>query len=133
MMDSEFDVEPVALSPEQVALMQEGLRPLVRLRQIAQDIQYAIAEDDMELASLAAELLPAVTEWWSQSLSTLPVGAGDAADLALETRRILGDCELKMEVAMKRTAQELRHLKRSRAMLEAQPVLPAVRRVDTLG
>ena len=119
------------LSSEEVVILQEGLRPLVRLRQVAHDIQRAIAEDDLELAALAAELLPAVTEWWQQSHATLPVSAGDAADLALETRRLLSDCQTQMELAMKRTARELRHLKKSKAMLEMQFVrAPGVRGLD---
>ncbi len=132
-MMSEFDSRGLPPTPEEIELLQEGLRPLIRLRQIAQDIQQALAENDLEVASLASELLPAVTEWWQASLATLPVSPGDAADLALETRRLLFECEAQMEGMMKKTASELRHLKQSQALLQARPPLMSSLFLDRAG
>ena len=91
--------------------------PLLRLRQLAQEIRAAIDRNDLEVICQAASLLPSALVRWNDLYPTLPVGAGDAAQIALDTLNLLNECETVLTQAMQRVREEMRYLNQGKKML----------------
>lgn len=95
--------------PEEIA----ALRPLQRLRQLAKELQAALADDDMELMVQATNLLaPTLAD--CQKVPSTFLSAGEAAEIALETRHILSECESTLMQAMAHIHAEIGRLQKGR-------------------
>lgn len=109
------------------------LRPLQRLRELARDLEAGIARDDMTLVTQAAGLLGAAVAECQRACETWPVTAGEAAELALETRSILNRCEAMLMQAMSHVGAEIRRLQQGKRVFAAVRTPTATRsdRLDT--
>ncbi|HLK61553.1 MAG TPA: hypothetical protein VKU00_33705 [Chthonomonadaceae bacterium] len=105
------DFSPHALCDE------SAFEPLLRLRQLAREIRAAITRNDLVIVSQAAGLLPSALARWNAVYPTLPVGAGDAAQIALETRNLLHECEVALTQAMLQVREEMRHRHKGKKLL----------------
>lgn len=131
----EGNARPAASSPAIAPASAEALRPLRRLRQLASEIQAALERNDLGVVIMAADLLPCVLAEWQEAQAGLPLEAGEAAQVALETHRLLTRCEATLTEAMGQVSEELRRLqrgKRSLAILRERHAGAAKgRRIDT--
>jgi len=91
--------------------------PLLRLRQLAWEIRAAIARNDIEIVCQAAGLLPSALARWNALYPTLPVGAGAAAQIALDTRNLLNECEGALTQAMQKAQEAMRRRHRGKKLL----------------
>jgi len=89
----------------------EALRPLLRLHQIAMDIRNAITREDYDVMRKAARLLPSALANWEEVYNALPISPGESVQIAIDTQRILSDCEVLLTKAMGRVAREMRRLR----------------------
>jgi hypothetical protein len=115
----EFTPKPEPASAPLDAAVAEELRPLLRLRQLAREIDAALANNDMEIVSRAAALLAPTLAHWKEVQPHLTVGAGEAVQIALETRNLLDKCEAALAQAMLRIRAEMRRLQRGRRAIKA--------------
>lgn len=131
----ERKMEAAAPAPALAADSAQALRPLRRLRQLASEIQAALECNDLGVVIVAADLLPFVLADWQETQAGLSLEAGEAAQVALETHRLLTRCEAILTEAMRQVAEELRRLqrgKRSLAILRERHAGAAKgRRIDT--
>lgn len=104
-----------------------ALRPLRRMRQLAGEIQTAVARGDMDIMSKAAALLAPSLAQWAQTRAG--VAPDDATMLRLwrETQQALADCEQAVSLAMlpvqarsSETRQHQNRLKQMRVQRQAQ-------------
>jgi hypothetical protein len=90
-----------------------ALRPLQRLRQLAKELQAALADDDMELMVQATNLLaPTLAD--CQTVAVGFLSASEAAEIALETRSLLNECETTLIQAMAQIHAELSRLQKGK-------------------
>jgi len=111
-----------ALPPQNLPLdpaVAEELRPLLRLRQLAREIDAALANNNMELVSRAASLLAPTLAHWKEKQPRLKVGAGEAAQIALDTQNLLDKCEATLQEAMQRIRERMRRLQQGKRAIAA--------------
>ena len=110
------------------------LRALNRLRQLSIEIEQGLQRDDLELVCQAAGLLGPTLTQWNNAHETLDISAGEAAQLALETRQTLTRCEASILKTMGRMSGELKSLRQGRQHLQTKrrPRYSASRRLDDL-
>ncbi len=114
----------------------DPLRALNRLRQLSAEIEQGLLRDDLEIVCQAAALLGPTLTQWNDAHETLEVGAGDAAQLALETRQTLTRCEVSILKTMGRMSGELRGLRQGRQRMQMRrPPTPdsSLRLEDLMG
>lgn len=111
----------------------EALRPLLRLRQLATEIQSALARNDLALVTQAAALLAPALEQCKTHAAALDMSAGEAAEIALQTQSLLNRCEAELREAMARIRQEMKRLRFGKqAVVNARkPRTAAGSRLDT--
>ena len=73
----------------------------------------------MELVCQAASLLGPTLTQWNTIHDTLPVSAGEAAQLAIETRQTLTRCETDLLLTMARMSEELKRMRQGRQQIQA--------------
>jgi hypothetical protein len=111
----------------------EALQPLQRLHQLAREIRNALAQDNLEIVGQAAELLAPTLALWQEIQAEMPINAGEAAQLALDTRAILTECEESLLRAMGNIQAEMRRLRQGkRTLTSTQSVAIVGQSVDTL-
>lgn len=104
----------------------ESLRPLLRMRQLALDIQRAIDRNDMRLVYKATGLLPHALAQVQAAYAALPPDAEVAMELATEARILLDQCETALRHRMANASGEIRRLKRGRRILSQRKAMHAV-------
>jgi hypothetical protein len=100
---------------------------------LAKELQAALADEDIELMTQAANLLAPTLADCKAAATSSSLRAGEAAAIALETRHILNECETVLGQAMAQIHFELRRLKRGKraASLQAYGVVEAGGTLDT--
>ncbi len=93
---------------------EEALRPLERLRQLAVEIQAALARNNMELVHQATALLPSALARWEVAQRHLHVRAPEIAQMAQETRALLDTCEADLMQRRRQVGQKMRRLQQGR-------------------
>ncbi len=103
------------------------LRPLLRMRRLAQEIREGLARGEMEIVGQAAQLLaPALAEWHERR-DMMDSTPDEAVQLAQDTQALLNDCEQTLHNAMNQIAEELRRIKRAQKSAEVVRVaVPAM-------
>ncbi len=92
----------------------EALRPLVRLRQLALEIQAALARDNLEIVYQATALLAPTLAQWKAASARDQLDAAQVAQMIQETRALLDACEVRLTQKMGRVGQKLRRLHQGR-------------------
>ena len=102
------------------------LRDLQRLRQLVQEIQTALAGENMSVVSQAATLLAPALAQWAATRPLVDPHDSQMLELAQETHRAMDECEQAMRLAMNNIEtkrnhlrQHQRHLQRLRALRPA--------------
>ena len=95
----------------------EPLRALNRLRQLSTEIEQGLQRDDLDIVCQAASLLGPTLTQWNAAHEAMEISAGEAAQLALETRQTLTRCETSILKTMGRMSGELRGLRQGRQRL----------------
>ena len=110
------------------------LRALDRLRQLSAEIEQGLQRDDLDVVCRAASLLGPTLTQWNAAHEIMDVSAGEAAQLALETRQTLTRCEASILKTMGRMSGELRGLRqgRQRLHLRRTPFSASSLRLDDL-
>jgi hypothetical protein len=112
-----------------------ALRPLIRLRQLACEIHFALEANDMAIVCRASSLLAPTLVQWKESCEALDVRPGEAAQIALDTYNLLRRCEDSLQSAMGRISSEMGRLtrgKRNLAAARARAMMRSTgRRIDT--
>lgn len=101
------------------------LHPLVRLRQLAEEIHSAARRNDLEVVCLAANLLAPTVERCKDIRDRLADSAGEAAQIAIQTQSLLADCETVLTQTLRAIAAEMRRIqqgKRALTMARRKPV-----------
>lgn len=116
-----------------MADLSNELRPLQRLRALAQDLEAGIARGDLALVTQAAGLLGPTVAECQRVCETFPVTAGEAAELALETRAMLNRCETSLMQGMGKVAEEMRRLQQGKRVFATvrTPLPIRANRLDT--
>jgi hypothetical protein len=112
----------------------ETLRPLYRMRQLALDLESALARDDMEMMTQAAGLLAPALANCQAAVASRSLSAGEAAEVALATRHTLNECEATLLRAMAQIKCEMRRLqqgKRTVVSVRPYPTGGSGRKLDT--
>ncbi len=94
-----------------------GMRALLRLRQLSDEIQDALTRGDMEIVDCAAGLLgPALDEWYriGTEESVPPTTVTKIAD---QTCRTLAACTAHLEREMEKVDLEMRSLRRGKRLI----------------
>ncbi|HZO91645.1 MAG TPA: hypothetical protein VFB38_25205 [Chthonomonadaceae bacterium] len=133
-MPDEETQQPFWPRPADTAADAEALRPLRRLRQLAAEIQAALEHGDLEIVCQAAALLAPTLARCQQTQARLNLGAGEAAELALQTRAALDACEATLRQALRDVAAEMRRLRQGRrtiALVRARRPAATGYRLDT--
>ena len=94
------------------------LHPLVRLRQLAEEIRGAAGRNDLEVVCQAANLLAPALEQCKDVRDRLTDSAGEAAQIAMQTQNILNDCESVLTIAMRGIAVEMRRIQQGKRVLK---------------
>ena len=122
--DGVYTTEDAArIAARNPGLSPEALRALLRLNQLACEIRDAIARKDLAIVSQASSLLAPSLAHWHELSRDLDVTPGDAVQIALDTRRLLMECEGTLVKAMQDISLEMRRLqqgKRAIASLRAR-------------
>jgi hypothetical protein len=112
----------------------ESLQPLLRLRQIAEELRAAATRNDLEVVCAAAKLLEPTVARCIQARDSEGVGAGDAAELALQIRQVLSDCEQILTQSMRGVSSEMKRIRQGkRAIKIARSRGSAVRQISGLN
>ncbi len=96
------------------SLEQEALRPLVRLHQLALEIQAALARDNLDLVYRATALLAPTLAQWQATADRNIIDAAQVTQMIQETRALLDACEVRLTQRMSRIGQKLRRLHQGR-------------------
>ncbi len=103
------------------------LRPLRRMRQLALEIQEAVARGDMEIMSKAAALLAPSLAQWAQARPGVAPDNAVMLRLTHETQQTLADCEQAVSLAMlpvqaryNKTRQHQSRVRQMRVQRQAQ-------------
>ena len=86
--------------------------------QLSSEIEQGLQRDDLEVVCQAASLLGPTLTQWNAAHESMEVSAGEAAQLALETRQTLTRCEANILKTMGRMSGELRGLRQGRQRLQ---------------
>ncbi len=95
----------------------DPLRPLRRLRQLAEEIQNALAREDMSVVRQASSLLAPTLAQWAERRSETPPRNAEMENLSRETRAALTDCEEAMRLAMERNRTRATEIRQHRGRL----------------
>ncbi len=111
-------------------------RSLLRLNQLASEIQNAISREDYDLVFQAASLLaPALSHWEAETAAHAPDAALETAGLASATQRALQDSETRLTAAKTRVGTQIRRVRQGRRVvsqaLTSRRLPPAGLQVDT--
>jgi hypothetical protein len=91
----------------------DTLRPLARLRQLTQEIQAALASENMALVHQAAALLAPALAQLQEAQDQCPLNA-EERQIARETGALLEACEAHLSLSLRRVASEMRRLHNGR-------------------
>jgi hypothetical protein len=97
-----------------VSQRKESLEPLLRLRQIVEELRAAAKRNDLEVVRAAAKLLAPTVEQCKQLRDADYVGAGEAAELALNIRHLLSECEQILTESMRGVSCEMRRIRQGK-------------------
>ena len=112
----------------------ESLEPLLRLRQIVEELRTAAARNDLEVVCAAAKLLGPTVERCNQARDSDGVGAGEAAELAITIRRLLLDCEQILTASMRGVSTEMKRIRQGKkAIRMARAPCAAARHIGGLN
>ena len=104
----------------------ESLGPLLRLRQIVEELRAAAERNDLEVICAAANLLGPTVERCNELRDSDEIGAGEAAELALQIRHLLADCEAVLTASMRSVSVEIKRIRQGkRAIMAARSRNPA--------
>jgi hypothetical protein len=113
----------------------KALRPLIRLRQLACEINFALEANDMSIVCRASSLLAPTLAQWKVSSEALDVRPGEAAQIALDTYNLLRRCEGSLQSAMSRISREMGKITRGKRNIAAFRARTSIRstgrRIDT--
>ena len=112
----------------------ESLQPLQRLHQIVEELRAAAERNDLEVVCAAGKLLGPTVEQCTQMRDSDQVGAGEAAELALNIRRQLSVCEKILTDAMRGVSSEMKRIRNGkRAITLARGSSAPIRRSSGLA
>lgn len=118
-----------------VAILQEDprCRPLLRLRQLAEEITSALEREDFDIVGRAADLLPPAMADCKRIDPAFAQSHAEIARFAQETQEKLSSCEKALQEAMEGVATEMRRLRlaqKNREWLQRQEYAVVGRRLD---
>jgi hypothetical protein len=99
------------------------ISPLVRLRQIAEELRAAARRNDLEVVRAAANLLLPTVEQCKLVTDRTSAAAGDTARIVLQIQDLLDESETILEAAMRGVGIEMKRIrqgKRSLAMVRSR-------------
>jgi hypothetical protein len=110
--------EPEVKRKREVSISSEAseasLYPLLRLRQLAEEIRGAANRNDLAVVCQAANLLAPTLARCLEARDQRADSAGEAAQLALQTRSVLLDCETTLTQTLRGIAAEMRRLQQGK-------------------
>jgi hypothetical protein len=113
-----------------------SLRPLLRLRQLAGEIQSALRRGDMDVMGRASNLLAPAISQWAEARPKVKFGdeAGNAemTRLTQETQSALTECESLMQAAMARIQAQSNRVRQHQQRLRRMRSLRAAPRTGRL-
>jgi hypothetical protein len=89
------------------------------MQQLARDLQSALDRGDIEMVTLAAGLLAPALADCREASASLDLSAGEAAEMAMATRRTLDECETTLMQAMAQISTEVRRLQQGKRAVVA--------------
>ncbi len=116
-------------------VLEQELRPLVRLHQLSLDIEAALGRQDWELVEGASALLPTALDACLQVPSTLFQENPALLSLAQATFERLQKCETILQGHQESVAYDLRRIRmgqRQTQWLKSPSLVQEGRRIDTL-
>lgn len=119
--------EPAGDTKGEASGKTSALRPLRRMRQLALEVQAAVARGEMDIMSKAAALLAPSLAQWAESRADVAPNDPTMLRLTRETQQALADCEqavllamLPIEARSNETRQHQSRLKQMRVRRQAQ-------------
>jgi len=96
------------------------LCPLLRLRQISEELRGAAQRNDLEVVRAAAKLLRPTVDRCIDLRDRLSDGAGEAAQVALQIHTLLAECETILTQSMLGVAAEMKRIRQGKRTLASR-------------
>ena len=89
----------------------ESLNPILRLRQIAEELRAAAKRNDLEVVSAAASLLEPTLARCGGLAASDPRTAGAAAEIALQIRTVLTECQAILTSSAHAVSEDMKRIR----------------------